>query len=376
MILSGGRAVAQQPAKIFIGETVTIHSEILNEDRTLYIYTPAGYDYTDNRYPVMYMLDGADNFVHVSGIIHYLSGVGRIPQMIMVAIPNTRRTRDLTPTGWEGYPSSGGAENFMNFLDRELIPYIDQNYRTQPYRILAGHSLGGIFAIYTLMEKPDLFGAYIACSPALGWDDGVMVERAKSFFQKQARLDKFLYITLGNEGDEIYSLVKEFTDTIRRTRPKDFKWEFAYMENESHSSIVHRSVYDGLEKLYENWAITGQEAATGLNAILDHYRKLTDRFGYKVDPSEMFLNNLGYEFLNARDLEQALAIFKYNIELYPQSANVYDSYGEGLERDGQPEKALENYRTAYDKARENSDPNEQLFKQNYERLSASLEEKN
>jgi tetratricopeptide (TPR) repeat protein len=77
-----------------------------------------------------------------------------------------------------------------------------------------------------------------------------------------------------------------------------------------------------------------------------------------------------------RDLEEALAIFKHNIELYPQSANVYDSYGEALERDSQLEKALENYRIAFDKAQEMADPNEQIFRQNYERVKGYLEEDN
>jgi predicted alpha/beta superfamily hydrolase len=376
VILGGGKTAAQQPVKIFIGETVNLHSGILNEDRTLYIYTPSGYNFSDSRYPVLYMLDGADHFVHISGIIHYLSAVGRIPQMIMVAIPNTQRTRDLSPTAEEGFPSSGGGEKFLNFLEQELIPYIDQNYKTHPYRVLAGHSLGGIFTIYTLLDRPDLFGGYIASSPALGWDNGVLIDRAKSFFQKQARLDKYLYVTLGNEGEMIYALFKEFTDTIKRTKPKDFKWEFSYMENETHGSVSHKSIYDGLEKLYANWAITEEVAAAGLKSILNHYQQLSDRFGYKENPSEMFLNNLGYQFLNLRDLEEALAIFKHNIELYPQSANVYDSYGEALERDSQLEKALENYRIAFDKARETADPNEQIFRQNYERVKGYLEEEN
>lgn len=374
LILGAGESLAQPPVKIFIGETVNVRSEILNEDRTLYIYTPAGYNFTDNRYPVLFVLDGADHFVHVSGIIHYLSAVGRIPQMIMVAIPNTRRTRDLSPTHVEDFPSSGGGEKFLNFLEQELIPFIDRNYKTHPYRVIAGHSLAGSFVIYTLMNRPDLFGGYIATSPALGWDNGVMVNQAKSFFQKQARLDKYLYVTLGDEGDRIYDLVKEFTDTIRRTKPKDFRWEFNHMKNESHASVSHKSIYDGLEKLYVNWAISDEAAAAGLKSVQNHYQNLTDRFGYKVNPSEMFLNNLGYQFLNLPDLEEALAIFNYNIELYPQSANVYDSYGEALEKNSQLEKALENYRIAYDRAVENADPNEQMFKQNYERVKGYLEE--
>ncbi|UCC79867.1 MAG: alpha/beta hydrolase [Candidatus Zixiibacteriota bacterium] len=369
-----GNLFAQQAAKIFVGEAINIHSEILGEDRTLYIYTPQGYSSTEDRYPVLYMLDGGEHFVHVSGIIHYLSGIGHIPQMIMVAIPNTRRTHDFTPTYNEEFPTSGGGEKFLNFLENEFIPYIDQTYRTQPYRILAGHSLTGTFTVYTLLTKPDLFGGYISISPSIGWDDGVMVKRAKSFFQKQARFNKFFYLTLGDEGEWKFSFFKDLTDTIRRTRPQDFNWKFVHMKDESHVSIPHKSVYDGLELLYKDWAVPDGVAAGGLESILNHYRQLTDKFGYTVSPSEIYLNILGYEFLNIRDLEEALSIFAYNIKLYPNSANVYDSYGEALERDSQLEKALENYQIAYNKGKENSDPNENIYRQNYERVKKYLEE--
>ncbi len=373
-VFSGGDVFAQQPAKIFIGETTNIHSEILNEDRTLYIYTPAGYDYADDRYPVLYMLDGGEHFVHVAGIIHYLSSVGRIPQMIMVAIPNTRRTRDLTPTHNDEFPTSGGGEKFLNFLDKELIPYIDENYKTHPYRIIAGHSLAGTFAVYVLLTQSDLFGGYISISPSIGWDDGILVKQARSFFQKQAQLNKFFYLTLGDEGDWKYSFFKDLTDTIRRTKPRDFNWEFNHMKNESHVSIPHRSIYDGLEMLYEDWAIPNEAAAAGLESVLNHYKNLSESFGYRIPVSEGFLNNLGYQFLNIRDLEEALKIFAYNVKLYPNSANVYDSYGEALERDSQLEKALENYQIAYNKGKENSDPNENIYRQNLERVKGYLEE--
>lgn len=375
IIALSGNSAAQQSAKIFIGETAQIHSNILNEDRTLYIYTPAGYDYSNDKYPVLYMLDGADHFVHVSGIIHYLAAIGRAPQMIMVAIPNTQRTRDLSPSHSDEYPSSGGGAQFLRFLGEELIPYIDSTYRTYPYRILAGHSLAGTFTIYALLEKPDLFGAYIASSPSLGWADGYMIDQARSFFNKHAHLDKFLYFTLGDEGDWKYGYFKEFMNTIKRTKPEGFDWEFKYMQNESHASIVHRTMYDALEKLYTDWAVPNEVASGGLEPVLDHYRKLSDRFGYVISPSEPYLNSLGYEFLNAHNSDEALAIFAYNIKLYPNSANVYDSYGEALEKDGQMEKAEENYLTAYNKGQEISDPNVNTYRQNYERVKAELDNK-
>ena len=371
-VAMSGISFAQESSKIFVGESVIFHSDTLNEDRTLLIYTPAGYNSNDDRYPVMYLLDGAEHFVHVTGIIHYLSGIGHIPQMIMVAIPNTRRTHDLTPTHNDEFPSSGGGEKFLAFLENELIPYIDNNYKTHPYRIIAGHSLAGTFVVYTMITKPELFGAYLSISPSLGWDNEVVVKRAKSFFQKQARFDKFFYLTLGNEGERKYSIFEDFTNALKRTKPRDFKWDYVFMRTESHLSIPHNSIYYGLQLLYEDWTILENAAPAGIQAVLNHYGRLSEKFGYTVSPSESFLNSLGYHFLGSNNMDEALKYFAHNIKLYPNSANVYDSYGEALEKSGQLEKALENYQIAYTKSKDNADPNENIFKQNYERLKNQL----
>ncbi len=134
-------------------DIIKLSSRVLVEDRKVYIYVPpADTTQPDKHYPVLYLLDGDNHFSLVAEYCRYLSrrDVNVIPEMIMVGIPNSNRTRDLTPTkstfGYDGkadtssnsrYKSSGGGNNFLKFIGEELIPYIDSHYKTHPFTVHA-----------------------------------------------------------------------------------------------------------------------------------------------------------------------------------------------------------------------------------------------
>ena len=122
-----------------------------------------------DRYPVLYLLDAQTHFHYSSGIADFLAKDDRMPNMLLVGIVSgdmARRTHDLTPpstaeTDNRFSPGNGGADAFLSFIADELIPFIDKTYRTRPYRLLIGHSFGGLFGVYALITKPTLFNAYI-----------------------------------------------------------------------------------------------------------------------------------------------------------------------------------------------------------------------
>ena len=155
------------------------------------------------------MTDGDAHLGHTSATIEFLSRNGRMPEMIVVAITNTDRTRDLTPTnasmprrdGTEmNFPTSGGSDKFLKFIETELIPKIEKDYRTQPYRVFAGHSFGGLFAIHSFLTRPEIFNAYIAVSPSMQWDNHLLSRKAEEFFKDRKELNRTLFLTLANEG--------------------------------------------------------------------------------------------------------------------------------------------------------------------------------
>jgi len=126
---------------IELGKIITINSEVLNENREIFVYLPIDYERAENKYPVIYILDGRGNFAFSATTSNFLSRIQRMPRSIVIGIPNTDRTRDFTPVHDKGSPTSGGADKFLEFMETELIPHIDNNYRTYSYKTLYGHSL-------------------------------------------------------------------------------------------------------------------------------------------------------------------------------------------------------------------------------------------
>ena len=352
--------------KIFIGETITIKSEVLDEERQMLVYLPAGYEGASAEYPVLYLLDGGYHFHHVTGIVQFLSSQGLMPQTIVVAIKNIDRNRDFLPTHIEKAPTSGGAEKFLTFISDELIPYIEDNYRTQPYRILVGHSFGGTFTTYTFLEKPDTFDSYIAISPYLHWDEQLLVTQAETALRSNYSKNKCFYMTLGDEPPYIPAIDK-FISIIETKAPKNLEFTYTQMIEETHGSIPHLSIYQGLEKLYDGWALPKEKYEEGLAAIDDHYKIISEKFNYDIQTPEYVINYLGYNYLNKKEFEKAIEVFQENIIRFPESANVYDSLGEAYENNEQFELAKENYAKACELVEED-DPNLKVFKENLKRM--------
>jgi uncharacterized protein len=386
MLLHADAARAQAPIIYDAPERIVFKSQVLGEERTILVRTPAGYARSSERFPVLYMTDGDSHIQHTSGTVSFLARNARMPEMIIVGVTNTDRTRDLTPTRVEQqpgnpnarFPTSGGADKFLKFIETELIPLVESKYRTQPYRALAGHSLGGLFAVHTMLTRPELFNSYIAVSPSLQWDNFVLIERAKEFFKARKELNRTLFTSLGNEPGDIGDAFKLFRELLQKQQVQGFSWEAVQYEDEDHGSVVLRSHYAGLRKIFDGWQFprdpnTGAVAG-GLKGIEDHYRKLSERLGYSVLAPEALMNQVGYQLIGQGNMEEAVAAFKLNVERYPASANVYDSLGEAYERAGRLELARASYEKAHALGRQTNDPNVSIYKTNLDRVVAQAKQ--
>jgi predicted alpha/beta superfamily hydrolase len=365
---------------------LTIKSTVLGEDRVVLVRTPAGYENNKVSYPVLYMTDGDAHMGHTASTIEFLTRNGRISDLIVVGVTNTDRTRDLTPVkstnknaaGELQFPTSGGADNFLKFFQTELIPEIEKQYRVQPYRIFAGHSLGGLFAIHAMIAKPGLFNSYVAVSPSLQWENAEELKRAEDFFKNQKEMKVTLFVSIGNEPGPIGESFDKFKEMLSKTNIKDFEWQAERMADEDHGSVVLRSHYFGLRKVYQDWQAPRDPASGavsgGLKGAEEHYKKLSERFGYSIPVPENLINQIGYEYLFEGKSDDAIATFKTNVERYPGSANVYDSLAEAYERSGRMELAEPLYEKARTLGEQNNDPNAAIFKANYERAHAKLKD--
>lgn len=209
VVLACALHTVQNP--VVIGATVQFQSKTLHESRTLLISKPAGYDSGTDRYPVLYLLDGERHFPYTATIADFLGENDRIPKMLVVGIVSgdtQKRTHDLTPPSTAEIdnrfsPGGGGADAFLSFLANDLIPFIDRTYRTRPYRAIAGHSFGGLFALYALIKNPTLFNGYIAADPSLHWNNQAVVAEAQSFFERTAALQKDFYLSAADASHRV-----------------------------------------------------------------------------------------------------------------------------------------------------------------------------
>jgi predicted alpha/beta superfamily hydrolase len=367
--------------QIVIGQMDSLHSEILDEMRNIWVYVPneqTGALYGMISYPVLYLLDGPGHFHAVTGMLKSLADNGLVPRMVVVGIPNTDRTRDLTPThrdivfGDSAFvKTSGGGGAFLDFMEEELIPYVEAKYPVTGYRTFVGHSFGGLAAVYSLLNRPQLFSNYVAIDPSLWWDDWVMVHQADSLFANPDLLGKSLYIGVANTMDDGMDINRVRSDTASSSNHirsilsfisfvetgnsgLNFGWE--YYEDDDHGSVPLITEYDALRFLFPWYRLRGlneffqeetaynvEELKTALN---DHYTVVSEHFGYQVLPPESDVNSLGYNMLTANKPDMARSMFEMNIKNYPGSANVFDSMGDFCLAESDSLEAIKNFSKA------------------------------
>lgn len=366
VLVLAGVAFSQQLVSSVNHTRHTIVSKALGEERTILIRVPFGYERSTQRFPVAVMLDAhAPQNATVASIIESQASAGMMPEMILVGIQNTNRTRDLTPTKTER-PGSGGAGKFLDFIETELLPFVDKNYRTEPYRVFMGHSLGGLAVVYTMITRPNLFGGYVAASPVLHWDNNFVIKKSEELFRSRKNFDKSLFIALGNEPTYTEGF-NSYKDLLRKTGPDGLEIDFQHWTDEDHGSIVMRAYLAGVRKTFYGWQ--PGPAVQNLAALRAHYSKLSKRYGYRISPPENLVNQFGYALLRSEKIDEAVEAFEENVILYPQSANVYDSLAEALEKKGARSKALANYEKAYKMAEQKGEAQlAQSAKANFDRL--------
>jgi hypothetical protein len=368
--------VARAATPIAGAERVTLASRVLGEERTLLVSFPDSYARTANRYPVLYLTDGEAQFGHTSATASFLARNGFMPEVIVVGIVNTDRVRDLAPSRDPQFPTSGGADRFLEFLEKELVPHVEATYRTAPFRIFAGHSAGGNFALHALRARPELFQAVIAVSPWLVWDKRRGLPPLTAFLSGGAAKTRALFLTSGDEGPEMQDVLAQVTAALKAGAPKSLRWATAHYPDETHGSVVLRSHYAALRMIFDGWSLPVDPATERIVGSLDDVKKryadLSERLGYAVAPPEASVNRLGYQALVQRQVPVALGFFRFNAKTHPESANVYDSLGDALEASGALEEAAASFAKAAELGEKSADPNTKAYRENADRVRLRL----
>ncbi|WP_313998944.1 alpha/beta hydrolase-fold protein [Xanthocytophaga flava] len=364
---------AQENNPFTTGFAETISSKILGQERTVWIHIPnsnGGNKIKDRgRYPVLYLLDGSENFNTVVSITEHMAETSLCPPMIVVGIVQANRLSELTTGTDKELPDvDGNGKNFMAFVEKELIPYIDANYPTTTYKTLIGHSLGGLTVINTLLHTPNLFNAYVSLDGSLWWNNEKILEEAKTILPVQHYKGKTLFLAMANrleKGVDTLSVQKDTNNATRLIRSnlafiKDLTkyknnqlyFTYKFYPDDNHSSVRLIGEYDALRFVFAFYKLKlydSELANPNFNidsVLVAHYKKVSDNMGYSVKPDESQVNNLGYQMIGKKQYKKAERLFKLNVTNYPSSANCYDSLGDLYLETGEKNKAIEAFKKA------------------------------
>jgi uncharacterized protein len=336
-----------------IGTIDSVCSATLKEQRPYLVYLPPSYrdtTATPQRYPVLYLLDGDAHFHSVSGLVQILgtgvNGTYAVPEMIVIAIPNTNRMRDLTPTrtttGFEGKPmtglaATGGGPDFLRFMQTELIPEVESRYRTMPYRVLVGHSLGGLMAISALYTMPAVFNAYVAIDPSLWWDNALLLKQAAAHVATARYAQKALYVAQANTlsaDDSLpnshYSAITQFDVVLKAKNQSGLRYGFRTYPEDDHGSVPMIAEYDALRFIFSGFKMDMQRALVSPPYVVEHYRRVSEQFGATFIPSEGALRLLGDIELTRLTAVDSVRAVEHRVQttvLYPQSYRAWDALG-------------------------------------------------
>jgi predicted alpha/beta superfamily hydrolase len=257
-----------------------------NYEYEISIALPPSYNKSDNKYPVLYLLDSNQYFTAITGILSFIYEqkaqyiIKGIPEIILVGIgyPTTKRTeiltyrsRDYTPEiDEEEYmemadelgcdpeykPNSGGAAEFIGFIKDTLMPYIESNYKVNTDdKTIAGHSYGGLFPSYVLFKEPTVFNRYVICSPSLWYKKGVVFGYEDEYSKKHDTLEARVFIGSGaNEKNEIRNIlegVRRLVETFDTRQYKGLVYDWAVFSDEGHFSVIPASFMRGILSVYK-----------------------------------------------------------------------------------------------------------------------------
>ncbi len=248
---------AAQPVPITIGETHTLASRPLAQERVVNVYLPAGYATSGKTYPVLYLIDGGldQDFLHITGTTALGALWARSQELIVVGVATKDRRRELTgPTQdaalLKEFPTAGGSAAFRAFIRDEVMPMVSQTYRTSGETGVIGESLAGLFIVETLLIEPDLFDHYAAISPSLWWDDERLSKSAGTLLRTSMLKPHRLYLTIANEGREMQTGVDRLVAALGDNQREGRAWCYAPRPDLTHATIYHSVSPEALQFLF------------------------------------------------------------------------------------------------------------------------------
>ena len=324
----------------------SLYSASMKMDKNYQVFLPESYHYSlKSTFPVIYLVDGDYNFLYQTGLIESYSNISeKIPEVIVVAISdsgNEAYKRDctmLTPSN-----PQGNASNFMRYIQEELKPEINREFRTSSFEVLIGHSLGGLLTTIFFLENQQAFDAYIAIDPSYWWDNDFIVDHADSLFKNNFEMESELFISL---ADSRRMSVHEMVGRLETYHADSKKWSFNYYPEENHGSVGVVTVKDGLLKIFTDWELSRSEfyEFDSSKDLIDFYKERKKQYNSELRLPPLLFGNMLYYYYRSEKWEELKNIEAEIVAHFPSSADDFyakmGSYHMTLEKYDEAKKLL------------------------------------
>jgi len=356
------------------GNNYKLQSKALGEERNISIRLPQSYQGSKKDYPVLYLTDGENHFSHGVSAVSVLEEHMMMPESIIVAIPNLENTR-LRDLVYE-------SDNFINFIENELKPFINSNFRTTGTDILFGHSSAGGFTLNMLRNQTELFDGYISASPSISMKKE-RVQQYKDFLKSQhGKASISLYIAMGGKADEGVAInpdnIEKLLKLLENNAPDNIAWNYDHHPEQNHMTSPYIALFRGLSWIFKDYqsptflGFQDFEAFGGVAGLKAYFEERHQNYQTPKEVPEDVLVGLGFTFINENSYVQALKILNNTVELYPASYGAYNALGTLHMKTEQLSKALRSFENALNLAEENSSPHLSYFRKQVERAKNQL----
>ncbi len=346
--LSAKPTIAQEDGDpVSIGTYRVIDSKALGEKRRLMISLPRGYDGSAISYPILYHTYGdylSEYYAEAYATVEELGNSARIPQIILVGIDNIDRYQDLRPLGRNGEPTR--IDKYLEFLETEVFPLIEENYRTSDFRIVVGPQAGGVFGLYALEETPEMFDAFILNNPFYSpANNNLLLERAKTVFDGSNELSKFCFITFDAKMSSpgVVSEIYHFADLSSPAQKNGFQLHLNNVDS-ANAFLQPLGLSEGLQTLFADYHVPRERTFPDLAGIQEYYGSLSEVYGFEVAAAEMVMTFSADKLEQQGEIDTAVEILEYQATLYPNMVNAFWRLAGIAAGRGQNKSAIELYK--------------------------------
>jgi len=331
------------------GYRYSLNSNVLSEQRELLIHLPKGYEESDKKYPVIYLLDGNGHFRHATTSITYLQSNNLMPEVIIVGITNQpgKRNRDL----------GEGSEKFWSYIKSEVASVVEKNYRTSGHKTIFGHSMAGAFVMEGFLDDHSWFDSYIAASP--GMEMELFDKYTEYFSHKNTQLkniqeQSFFFSMAGipAEGKENVDIATNLDILFKRKAPDNFNWGYRFLPQQVHMTTPSLTFYEGITQTFFDYqapAISSYQEYMklgGMKGLEQHYQKLAIKYQTKPGVPDQTVRRLANVVFDDGHKDEAIKMLITNTQKFPESFRAFIFLARIYEQNKQAEESLTSFKKA------------------------------